>query len=157
MVTYNTYIGTIKGKFHSDGTTLWAAFADFVPVKVWWVTICAVQSSCFSVCYSVTKVLSPLQTLVLPERVLPSYNLLLSMHVFFTSLKPTHDRFSRREKRQRVKRHEKLEHVLNFNGHFSRREKCSGTYTQSFLMTIFKNVIFHVMKNGRVYAHKLMK
>ena len=34
-VTYNTYDGTIKGKFHSDGATLGAAFADFVLVKVW--------------------------------------------------------------------------------------------------------------------------
>ena len=34
-VTYNAYDGTIKRKFHSDGATLWAAFADFVLVKVW--------------------------------------------------------------------------------------------------------------------------
>ena len=34
-VTYNTYDGTIKGKYHSDGATLGAAFADFVLVKVW--------------------------------------------------------------------------------------------------------------------------
>ena len=30
MVTYN---GTIRGKIHSDGATLWAALADFVLVK----------------------------------------------------------------------------------------------------------------------------
>ena len=32
---YNTYDGIIKGKFHADGATLGAAFADFVLVKVW--------------------------------------------------------------------------------------------------------------------------
>ena len=64
-VTYNTYDGTIKGKFHSDGATLWAALADFVLVK---------DDSSFSVCYSVMNVLTPLRTVVLPERALPSHN-----------------------------------------------------------------------------------
>ena len=57
-VTYNTYDGTIKGKFHSDGATLWAAFADFVLSRV---SKSLVRDDLrFSVCYSVTNVLSPL-------------------------------------------------------------------------------------------------
>ena len=57
-----TYNGTIKGKFHADGATRWAALADSVLVK---------DDLRFSVCYSVMNVLTPLPTLVLPERDAP--------------------------------------------------------------------------------------
>ena len=50
-MTYNTYDGTIKGKFHADDATLGAALADSVLVK---------DDSRFSVCYTVMNVLTPL-------------------------------------------------------------------------------------------------
>ena len=46
-MTYNTYDGTIKGKFHAEDATLGAALADFLLVK---------DDSHFSVCYSVMNV-----------------------------------------------------------------------------------------------------
>ena len=53
-VTYNTYDGTIKGKFKSNGSTLWAAFAYLVLLRV---SKCqrlfAFQSLCFSDCFLV--------------------------------------------------------------------------------------------------------
>ena len=59
-----------KGEVQIQGATLGAALADFVLVK---------DDLRFSVCYSVMNVLTPLRIVVLPERALPSHNLLLSM------------------------------------------------------------------------------
>ena len=50
-MTYNTYDGTKKGKFHADDVTLGAALADFMLVK---------DDLRFFICYSVMNVLTPL-------------------------------------------------------------------------------------------------
>ena len=137
-MTYNTYNGTIKGKFQADGATLGAALADFVLVK---------DDLRFSVCYSVMNVLTALWTVVLPERALPSRNLLLSMRGFFTSLKPTHDNFLQPEKRQRLKRREKIEHVRKKNCPFFRTRKMLWSPHTIILNDIFlKQRFFHAEK-----------
>ena len=93
-VTYNTYDGTIKGKFYSIGTSHGAAFANLMLLRV--SKSLVRDDSHFSVCYSVTNVLSPLRTLLLPKvrsrLILYSEHARVSMH--------THERVSRRKPNQ---------------------------------------------------------
>ena len=96
---------------------------------------------CFSVCYSMTNVLSPLQTLVLPDRALPSRTRFRACVEFCASELSTHARNLR-------------EQILlsNFCCRKFRQQMSDGAYTRSEFPTTSSHQTFVVGNSERVYA-----